>query len=270
VFDIRRLVAEGVGSALLVFFAVGVATLSFGFDVAGQSPAAGVVATALAFGLVVLVLTYAFTPVSGAHFNPALTMGFLVARRIGLRQAIGYWFAQFAGALVGAGFLRAIFGVARGYSTGSVGLGTNGYNSRSIIGLGQGGAFLAEVILTFLFVFIVLAVTRKAAWPAQLTGVVVGLALATVHLVGIPMTGTSVNPARSLGPAAYVGGTALSQLWLFIVAPLIGAGIAGLAVPFMYPAGQEEEQPAAGGARAGQPYRRLGMPGTAPARSSEP
>jgi aquaporin Z len=272
VFDIRKLIAEGVGTALLVFFAVGVSTLSFGFNVSGQSQAAGVVATALAFGLVVLILTYAFSSVSGAHFNPAVTMGFLLSRRIGLRQAIGYWLAQFAGALVGAGFLRAIFGVARGYSTGGVGLGTNGYNSRSIIGLGQGGAFLAEVILTFLFVFIVLAVTRKAAWPPQLTGVVVGLALATVNLVGIPMTGASANPARSLGPAAYVGGTALSQLWLFIVAPLIGAAIAGLAVPYLYPGELGEERPAAGPAPAGRPLRRPGpgMPGPAPARSSEP
>jgi aquaporin Z len=267
VFEIRRLVAEGVGTALLVFFAVGVATLSFGFNVAGQSLAAGVVATALAFGLVVLVLTYAFSSVSGAHFNPAITMGFLIARRIDLRHALAYWLAQFAGALVGAGFLRAIFGVARGYSTGGVGLGTNGYNSKSIIGLGQGGAFLAEVILTFLFVFIVLAVTHKAAWPPQLTGVVIGLALTTVHLVGIPMTGSSVNPARSLGPAAYVGGTALSQLWLFIVAPLVGAVIAGLAAPYFYSA--PEAAPSA--ARTGQPAGRPAtIPGAAPARSSEP
>jgi aquaporin Z len=268
--QIRKLIAEGVGTALLVFFAVGVATLSFGFDVAGTSAAAGVVATALAFGLVVLVLTYTFSSISGAHFNPAVTMGFLFARRISLRDAIGYWLAQFAGALVGAGFLRAIFGVARGYSTGTTGLGTNGYNSRSIIGLGQGGAFLAEVILTFLFVFVFLAVTRRAAWPAQVSGVVIGLALATVHLVGIPMTGSSVNPARSLGPAAYVGGTALDQLWLFIVAPLVGAAIAGLAAPFFYPA--EQEEAAGAPAAAGQPSRRprVGMPSAAPARSSEP
>jgi aquaporin Z len=242
--QIRRLIAEGVGTSLLVFFGVGVATLSFGFDGTGASQSAGVVATALAFGLVVLVLTYAFGPISGAHFNPAVTLGFLIARRIDLKQAGGYWFAQFAGALVGAGFLRAIFGVARGYTTAGNGLGTTGYSSRSLIQLGQGGAFLAEVILTFLFVFVVLAVTRKAAWPPQLTGVAVGLALATVNLVGIPMTGASANPARSLGPAAYVGGAALSQLWLFIVAPLIGALIAGLASPYFYPERQEEHLPA--------------------------
>jgi aquaporin Z len=230
----RKHIAEAVGTASLVFFGVGVATLSFGFGVAGASLAAGVVATALAFGLVQLIVAYAFGAISGAHINPAVTMGFLVNRRIRLGQAVGYWLAQIAGGIVGAGLLRAVFGAARGYSTGIVGLGTNGYNSKSIIHLGQGGAFLAEVILTFLFVFVVLAVTRPASWPPQLSGVAIGLALATVLLIGVPLTGGSVNPARSIGPAVYVGHTALSQLWLFIVAPLTGAALAGLASAYFY------------------------------------
>jgi aquaporin Z len=127
-----------------------------------------------------------------------------------------------------------MFAGASGYSTSKMGLGTNGYGSNSIIHLNAGGAFAAEAILTFLFVFVVLAVTRKAAWP-QLGGVAIGFALATVHLVGIPLTGTSVNPARSIGPALFVGGTALSQLWLFIVAPLVGGAVAALASRYFFP-----------------------------------
>jgi aquaporin Z len=141
---------------------------------------------------------------------------------------------QIIGAIVGAAVLRGIFAGAAGYSTGKIGLGTDGYDSKSIVHLNAGGAFVAEVVLTFLFVFVVLAVTRKAAWP-QLGGVAIGLALTTVHLIGIPLTGTSVNPARSIGPALFVGGTALSQLWLFIVAPLVGGAIAALASMYFYP-----------------------------------
>jgi aquaporin Z len=161
-------------------------------------------------------------------------MGFLVAGRIPLAEAVGYWIAQIAGGIVGAGILRGMFATATGYSTSTVGLGTDGYGDKSMVHLAAGGAFLAEVVLTFLFVFVVLAVTRKAAWP-QLGGVAIGLALTTVHLIGIPLTGTSVNPARSIGPALFVGGTALSQLWLFIVAPLVGGILAALVSRFFFP-----------------------------------
>jgi aquaporin Z len=232
--DLRKLIAEGVGTACLVFFGVGTATLSFGFGVTGASTSAGVVTTAFAFGLVLLILAYALGPISGCHINPAVTMGFLVSRRIAVPEAVGYWVAQVVGAIVGAGVLRLMFAGAKNYSTKSVGLGTNGYGDQSIIHLNVGGAFLAEVVLTLLFVFVVLAVTRREAWP-QLGGVAIGLALATVHLIGIPLTGTSVNPARSIGPALYVGGAALSQLWLFIVAPLIGGIIAALLGMVFYP-----------------------------------
>ena len=230
----RKLVAEAVGTAVLVFFAVGVATLCFGYKLAGESASAGVVATALAFGLVLLILVYAIGAISGCHINPAVTMGFLVARRIPAREAVGYWIAQVVGAIIGAGVLRAMFAGAKGYSTDNVGLGADGYGAHSMVGLNAGGAFLGEAVLTFLFVFVVLAVTRRAAWP-QLGGVAIGLALTTVHLIGIPLTGTSVNPARSIGPALFVGGDALSQLWLFIVAPLVGGAIAALASMYFYP-----------------------------------
>lgn len=232
--DLRKLVAEALGTALLVFFGAGVATLSFGFGMAGESVSAGVVATALAFGLVMLILAYGIGPISGAHINPAVTMGFLAAGRMGVAEAVGYWVAQFAGGIVGAAGLFCVFSGAKGYSTATTGMGANGFDASSMVGLGMGGAFLAEVVLTFLFVLIVLLVTRRASWP-QLGGVAIGLALATVHLMGIPLTGTSVNPARSLGPALFVGGAALAQVWLFIVAPLVGAVIAALVSRYLFP-----------------------------------
>lgn len=232
--DVRKLIAEALGTACLVFFAVGTATLCFGFGVTGSSTAAGVVMTALAFGLVLLVLAYAFGSISGCHVNPAVTLGFLVARRISVVEAIGYWIAQVLGAIVGAALLRVMFGSAKGYSTAKQGLGTDGFGKSSMIQLGAGGAFLAEAILTFLFVFIVLAVTTRNAWP-QLGGVAIGLALTTVHLIGIPLTGTSVNPARSIGPALFVGHDALSQLWLFIVAPLLGGAVAAVVSEYFFP-----------------------------------
>jgi aquaporin Z len=230
----RKLVAEAVGTAALVFFAVGTATLCFGYKLTGPSVSAGVVATALAFGLVLLVLAYALGSISGCHVNPAVTIGFLVARRIPIREAVAYWIAQIIGAIVGAAILRGLFAATKGYSTDTIGLGTDGYDSNSMVGLNAGGAFLAEVVLTFLFVFVVLTVTRRAAWP-QLGGIAIGLALTTVHLIGIPLTGTSVNPARSIGPALFVGGDALSQLWLFIVAPLMGGIVAALLSMYLYP-----------------------------------
>lgn len=235
----RSILAELLGTAALVFFAVGTATLSFGFKVTGSSASAGVVTTALAFGLVLLALVYAIGPISGCHVNPAVTVGFLVARRISLTDAVAYWVAQIAGGIGGAAALFGIFHWVPGYSAAKVGLGTDGYGSRSMIGLSGDGAFVVEIILTFLFVLTILAVTRRAA-NATVAGLVIGLALTLVHLIGIPLDGTSVNPARSLGPALMVGGVALSQVWVFIVAPLIGGIVAALLYAFFYPKGEEE------------------------------
>ena len=228
--SVRKLAAEAVGTALLVIFAVGAATLSFGFGLTGSSTSAGVITTAMAFGLVLVGLAYALGPVSGCHVNPAVTMGFLVAKRISTRDAIGYWIAQFAGAIAGAIILWGVFESSTQY-TKSTGLGTDGYDSHSMIHLGVRGAFIAEVILTFLFVFVVLQVTKKVQ-SAAVAALAIGLTLATVHIFGIPLTGTSVNPARSLGPALVVQGDALNQVWLFIVAPLIGGAIAAIASVF--------------------------------------
>jgi aquaporin Z len=221
----RKLGAEFLGTALLVYFAVGVATLTFGFGATGASFAAGVVATALAFGLTLLALAYVLGPISGCHVNPAVTMGALLARRLPLAEAIGYWIAQFAGGIVGALVLWATFNSSPLYNRKHTGLGADGWGAASHIHIGAGGAFLAEVILTALFVFVILGVTSETA-NAATAGMVIGLTLAVVHLIGIPITGTSVNPARSLGPALIVGGTALHQVWLFIVAPLVGGVLA--------------------------------------------
>lgn len=234
----RPLIAEAIGTALLVFFGAGTATLTFGFKVTGSSTSAGVVATALAFGLVVLALVYAVGPISGCHVNPAVTIGFLVERRITLADAIAYWVAQFVGGAAGAAALYGLFHLASGYKK-SDGLGANGFGTSSMIGANAAGAFIAEVILTFLFVFVILVVTRRAS-NAAVAGLVIGLTLSLVHIIGIPIDGTSVNPARSFGPALFVGGTALSQLWLFIVAPLVGGALSAVLYQFLYPKGEDE------------------------------
>lgn len=143
-----------------------------------------------------------------------------------MEEAVGYWIAQFLGGLAGAAVLYAVMRQTKGYNRHAVGLGADGWGKLSMTGINGGGAFLAEVILTALFVYVVLAATgRKGTIPAS-QGIVIGFALTVVHLVGIPLTGTSVNPARSFGPALIVGGEALRQLWLFIVAPLVGGAIA--------------------------------------------
>ena len=222
---IRKLAVEFLGTAILVFFAVGVATLMFGFRLAGASVAAGVVATALAFGLTLLALVYMIGPISGSHVNPAVTVGALLTGRISLTEAVGYWIAQFAGGIVGALVLWGSLSTSPFYHRTITGLGTDGWGKQSLIHVGLGGAFIFEIILTALFVFIVLRVTSATA-NAATAAIAIGLTLTVVHLIGIPVTGTSVNPARSLGPALVVGGTALSQVWLFIVAPLIGGVLA--------------------------------------------
>ena len=230
---IRKFAVEFLGTAILVFVAVGVATLMFGFKFDGGSVAAGVVATALAFGLTLLALVYLIGPISGSHVNPAVTAGALLAGRIPLMEAAGYWIAQFAGGIVGALVLWGTFATSPMYSRTSTGLGTDGYGSKSLIHIGVGGAFIFEVILTTIFVFIVLRVTSATA-NAATAAIAIGLTLTVVHLLGIPITGTSVNPARSLGPALVVGGTALSQVWLFIVAPLVGGGLAARLHQLLY------------------------------------
>ncbi|MEV4440566.1 MIP family channel protein [Streptomyces sp. NPDC049577] len=221
----RTIAAEFIGTLLLVFFAVGSAVLAADYI--------GVLGIALAFGFTLLALIYGLGPVSGSHVNPAITFGMLVEGRITLRTAIEYWVAQLLGGIVGAALLFLLAKQVPGLKT-SGAFGSNGFGDRSAVHIDTGGAFLAEVLMTFVLVFVVLAVTHKVAMVG-FDGLAIGLVLAVVHLVGIPLTGCSVNPARSLGPAVFAGGAALSQLWLFIVAPLVGAALAALAHQVTHP-----------------------------------
>ena len=174
--SVRKLAAELLGTALLVFFGVGVATLMFGFHLDGGSVAAGVVATALTFGLVLLALVYTIGPISGCHVNPAVTIGFVTSGRMRLSEALGYWIAQFVGGILGALGLWAVLSGSPHYSRTVTGLGTDGWGSHSIIGLNLGGAFAAEVILTFLFVLVVLSATSHLA-SAGFAGLAIGMGL---------------------------------------------------------------------------------------------
>jgi len=213
---IRAIICEFLGTGLLVFFAVGTAAVGAQY--------LGTVGIALAFGFVLLGLVYAIGPISGCHVNPAVTLGALLCRRLDPLTAVGYWVAQFAGAIGGAALLYLLAHQIPGLKT-SGQLGSNGYASRSAVNLSQGGAFLAETVMTFLLVYVVLAVTHRLS-ARGFAGLAIGLTLGVIHLLGVPLTGTSVNPARSLGPAIFAGGGALSQLWLFIVAPLVGGVLA--------------------------------------------
>jgi aquaporin Z len=226
----RSLVAEFLGTALLVLIGVGSAVA--GIQVGGP------VAVALAFGLVLLALAYTLGPVSGCHVNPAVTLGVLLNRGITLPEAGGYWAAQFAGGIVGAALLKLLTSGFGGVTDQTGSLGSNDYGAS----ISAGGAFLLEVLLTFVFVVVILQVTGRSATPG-FAGLAIGLTLAAVHLVGIPLDGTSVNPARSLGPALFAGGEPLAHVWVFLLAPLVGAA---LAVPVSRMlSGPPEAEPAA-------------------------
>lgn len=228
----RKYLAELIGTGLLVFFGAGVATVSFGFRGFGSSVAAGILLTGLVFGLVLLGLVAVIGPISSCHVNPAVTLGAFLARRIPLVDLLGYWVAQMLGGLLGALLLLWVMHSSPGYSKTKIGLGANGYGTLSLLHSSGGGAFLTEVILTSVFVLVVLAATRKDA-SAPVAGIVVAFALALVNIMGIPIDGASVNPARSFGPAVLVGGQTLSQLWLFLIAPLAGA-VVGVAVYMLF------------------------------------
>ncbi|MDG1353463.1 MAG: aquaporin [Sulfitobacter sp.] len=217
----RKYVAEAFGTFVLVFFGVGSAVL------AGSGDAVSITGISLAFGISVVAMAYSIGQISGAHLNPAVSMGALVAGRITTTDFIGYALFQTMGAIIAAGAIYVIATSSVGGYDAAAGMGQNGY------GAGYGGefnivaAFLFEVIATAVFLVVILGVTAKGGSPVM-AGLVIGLTLTMIHLVGITITGTSVNPARSVGPALFVGGTALSQLWGFIVAPLIGGAIGGL------------------------------------------
>lgn len=225
----KKYLAESIGTFVLVFGGVGSAVLA-GKDI-------GFLGVSLAFGLSLLAMVYAIGPISGCHINPAVTLGLLLSEKMERRDVVGYIVAQIAGAIVAAGILVLIAqGIVGGYNPAVGGLGANGYAAHSPGGYSLAAAFLAEVVLTFFLVFTVLRATDIAA-PVGFAGIPIGLVLTLIHLVGIPVTNTSVNPARSIASAVFVGGWALSQLWLFIIAPLLGAAIAAGAYRTLRPEG---------------------------------
>lgn len=215
---IKKFTAEFIGTFTLVLFGCGAAVLA-GFDIVGQ------LGIAFAFGLAIVAMAYGIGPISGCHVNPAVSLGVWAAGRMSLNDMLLYWGAQCLGAIVGAGALYVIASGADGYTIAN-GLGQNGYETGSPGGYSLQAGLVFEIVATFLFLVTILGVTQAGA-PSQFAGLAIGLTLVVIHIVGIQVTGVSVNPARSLGPALWVGGEALSQLWLFIVAPLIGAGAAG-------------------------------------------
>jgi aquaporin Z len=223
----QKLTAEFLGTLWLVLGGCGSAVLAAAFPNVGI----GLLGVAFAFGLSVLTMVYAVGHVSGGHFNPAVTVGLCTARRFLAKDVIPYILAQVAGALVGAGILYVIVSGKVGFTAAS-GFAANGYDNYSPGGYSLSAALVAELVMTFFFLIVILGATDKRA-PQALAGVAIGLALTLIHLVIIPVTNTSVNPARSTGPAIFVGGWALKQLWLFWVAPIIGAALAGVAYRFL-------------------------------------
>ena len=216
----RRYIAELIGTMVLVLFGCGSAAIA--------GSVLGNLGIALAFGLSIVAMAYVIGDISGCHINPAVSIGMWIDGRMEAKDLLMYIVFQCIGAIIGIAILAVIINSAPnlgGYMT--TGLGANGFGSASSVGINVVGAIIVEIILTFVFVFTVLGVTKKAENGA-IAGIVIGLTLAFVHIMGIPLTGTSVNPARSLAPALFLGGQALQQVWVFILAPIVGAVIAGL------------------------------------------
>ncbi len=216
----KKYSAELIGTFVLVFFGCGSAVI------AGSK--VGFLGISFAFGLSVLAMVYAIGPISGCHINPAISVAMLAARKMSAKDAIFYIIAQCIGAILAAGVLLVIAGGLPGYDLAKNGLGQDGFGECSPCGYSLGAGFTAEIVLTAAFLIVIFGATSAQA-PAGFAGIAIGLALTLIHIVGIPITGTSVNPARSLGPAVFVGGKALSQLWLFWVAPILG-GLLGAGI----------------------------------------
>ena len=219
----KKLMAEFFGTFWLVFGGTGSAVLAAGFPELGI----GFTGVALAFGLTVLTMVYAVGPISGGHFNPAVSFGLWAGGRFSGKDLLPYIIVQVVGAIVASGVLYLI---ASGNADFNVkdGFASNGYGEHSPGGYTMVATLIVEIVLTFMFIFIIMGATDKLA-PIGFAGLAIGLALVLIHLISIPVTNTSVNPARSTGPALFVGGWALSQLWLFWVAPIVGGVLGGFA-----------------------------------------
>lgn len=219
----KKYVCEFIGTAVLVLFGCGSAAIAGGV--------LGTLGIALAFGLSVVAMYYVIGNISGCHVNPAVSLAMLINKKMDAKDFICYVIAQILGAIAGIAILYTIM-INSGLEIDVQGLGANGFDTASSVNLSMIGAIITEVVLTFVFIFTVLGATSDEK-KSSVTGIVIGLALALVHIVGIPLTGTSVNPARSLAPALFLGGEALEQVWVFIVAPLVGAALAAVAYKFL-------------------------------------
>jgi aquaporin Z len=221
---LKKYLAELVGTFILVLFGTGTAV------VAGDK--VGVVGIAFAFGFGLIAAAYGIGPISGCHINPAVSLGVFTAGRMSVKDLIGYWVGQFIGAILASWVVSVIAtGLIGGYNIATSGLGQDGWGPGYQAGYGVSAAFVFEFVATLIFLITILGSTHKLA-PPGFAGLAIGITLVVIHIFGIRITGVSVNPARSLGPAIFVGGQALSQVWLFFVAPFLGALIAGLLFRF--------------------------------------
>ena len=236
----KRATAEFLGTFWLVLGGCGSAVLAAIFLNAGTSVGIGHLGVALAFGLTVLTMAYAIGHISGCHLNPAVSVGLCVGKRFPAKELLPYIIAQVLGAIGGAAVLYVIASGKAGFDA-STGFASNGYGLHSPGGYTLVAALVTEVVMTFMFLMIILGSTDKRA-PAGLAPIAIGLGLTLIHLISIPVTNTSVNPARSTGPAIFAGGLALSQLWLFWVAPIIGAALAGVAYSWLAAEPKPEQQ----------------------------
>lgn len=227
----KKFVAEFIGTFSLVLFGCGSAVIAGN---AAVGPAGiGLLGISVAFGFAVVAMAYAIGGISGCHINPAVTIGVLTAGKMEAKEAISYIIAQILGAISGAGVLYLIASGKPGYVMPEWGLGANGWGEGYLSGYNTASAFLIETVMTFLFVFVILGTTSKFGNGAM-AGLAIGVTLMLIHLVAIPVTGTSVNPARSIGPAIFSGGKAIAQLWLFIVAPVLGAILGAFVWKFVF------------------------------------
>ena len=224
----RKMAAEMLGTFWLVFAGCGSAVLAAGVPGVGI----GWLGVSFAFGLSLMTMAFAIGHISGCHVNPAVSVGLWMGGRFPASEIIPYWIAQLVGAVVAAGVLAVIASGTAGFDLVASGFAANGYAEHSPGGYSMIAALVAEVVLTFVFLMIILGATDGRA-PAGLAPIAIGLGLTVIHLVGIPVTNLSVNPARSTGPALFVGGWALSQLWLFWVAPIVGGALAGFAYKWL-------------------------------------
>lgn len=227
----KKFTAELLGTFSLVLFGCGAAVVS-GISTTGPA-GIGLLGISFAFGLAVVAMAYAIGGITGCHINPAITIAMLVAGKIKINDALTYIVAQFTGATLGAGVLYLMQSGMPGFAMSDWALGSNGWGTGYLGAYNTTAAFITETVFTFIFLFVIFATTSKLG-NSTMAGLAIGITLVLIHLVAIPITGTSVNPARSFGPAIFAGGKALSQLWLFIVAPIVGAVAAALLWKFVF------------------------------------